>query len=422
MSLFNKDPKLLNSWLSQFDIDDQQLANQLLEELNYITLSEMREALTKAIIERGDEIEGPIGLYAERHVRHYDKKPTKLFVKETVTQKDGKKSHRAEGIGPDPVVSQRRNAHDTGSEAIIAQMITQICKANKNKFLDHPGPIHIRPQEVRSFMLVTDFIGSGQRVASYLNAAWRVKSVRSWSSLGLLNFEVVSFAGTSQGIERARALKCRPTVRTIKGCPVLSDLSFDDSFRLRELCKKYGPKIRSWKETPLGYGNVGALMVFEHGAPNNTPYLLHGASKNWVPLFPQRTTFQASKASASSLAESRIRQRLKKLENERLIHLESLQHFEEQTQKTALVLTALRRYPRTIIAVSSKTGLTTFEVENIIERSKASRLLTDKLQPTDKAFEEIEYLRSSEKKNIFVHKGDDSLYFPNMLRPPSENI
>lgn len=422
MNFFNKDPNLLANWLSQFDVDDQPHANQLLEELVYITLSEMRDALTKAIIDRGNEIAGPVGLYAERHVRHHSKKPTRLFVKETVTQKNGVKSRRAEGIGPDPVVSQRRHAHDTGSEALIAQLITQICKANPKKFLDHPGPMHIRPKKVRSFILVTDFIGSGQRVISYLNAAWRVKSVRSWWSLKLLNFEVVSFAGTVQGIERVRTLKCGPTVRTVKGCPVLSDLSPDQSFSLSELCKKYGPKIKSWKTTPLGYGNTGALMVFEHGAPNNMPYLLHGASKNWIPLFSQRTTFQTSKVSEFSLAESRISQRLKKLGRERLEHLNSLQQFSQQTQETALVLTALRRYPRTIEAVSSKTGLTTFEVEDIIDRAKASGLLTNKLQPTDKAFAEIKYLRNSNKKNIFVHKGDNSLYFPNMLRPPSENI
>jgi hypothetical protein len=419
---FDRDSELLANWLSQFDVDDQPIATKLLEELVYVSYSEMRIALTKAIVERGGQIEGCIGLYAERHVRHYGGKPTRLFVAETVTKKRGKKSHRSEGIGPDPVVSQRRHAHDTGSEGIIAQMITQICKAYPEKFFDHPGPMHIRPNQVRSFMLVTDFIGSGQRAVSYLKAAWRVRSVRSWWSLGWMKFDVISYAGTSAGAERVRSLRCAPTVRTVIGCPTISDLPPPKSHDLIRICKTYGPNIKAWKTTPLGYRNTGALLVFEHGAPNNTPYLLHGASEKWTPLFPQRTTFQTAKVTASGLAASRIKQRLEKLGRERLAHLQSLPQFGEQTQQTALVLASLRKRPRTVEAVSANTGLTTFEVEATILRAQASGFLTPKLQPTDKAFTELAYLKQLENKKIPVPKGSNAVYFPTVLRPPKGDV
>lgn len=418
----DKDAGLIANWLSQFDVDDQPIATKLLEQLVYIDYSEMRTALTDAILKRGFEIDGCVGLYAERHVRHYRGKPTRLFKAETVAQKGGKKCHRAEGIGPDPVVSQRRYAHDTGSEGLVAQLITQICKSHPRKFLDHPGPLNIRSKKVRSFMLVTDFIGSGQRAVSYLNAAWRVRSVRSWWSLGWMKFDVVSYAGTGTGLKRVRSLTCSPTVRTVRGCPIIADLDSDTASDFVRICSNYGPKIKAWKETPLGFQNTGALLIFEHGAPNNTPYLLHGASKVWTPLFPQRTTFQAVRVNAHSLAESRIKQRLNKLGHERLEHLLSLPPFGEQTQQTALVLSVLRKPPRTLETVSAKTGLTTFEVEAAILRAQASGFLTPKLQPTDKAFAELTYLKQNKKATIRVSKGSDTAYFPTVLRPPKGDV
>lgn len=420
--LFDKDPQLLADWLSQFEIDDQSTAKQLLEELLYVSYSDMRDSLIQAIIKRGQQINGTVALYAERHVRHHSGKLTRLFVGEKITRKKGIKSHRAEGIGPDPVVSQRRYAHDTGSEGIIAQLITQICKSNPDKFLDHPGPMHIRSKKVRTFMLVTDFIGSGQRAESYLGAAWRVRSVRSWWSLGWLKFEVLCYSGTSGGIERIRKLMCKPTVRAVTGCPTIQTLEADKSQELMRLCYKYGPKSKEKTASPLGYNNTGALVVFQHGAPNNTPYLLHGASKKWTPLFPRRTTFQAANGSVANLAEAKIKQRLRKLGRERLSHLEAIPKIDEQTQQTALVLSALRGKPKILEAVSARTGLTTFEVEAAIARSQAAGLLTDKLQPTDQAYAELAYLRKKKQKKIFVSKGSEALYFPTMLRPPKKDI
>lgn len=39
---------------------------------------------------------------------------------------------------------------------------------------------------------------------------------------------------------------------------------------------------------PLGYGNLGCLVAYEHGIPDNTLQLLWGKSKNWNPLIRGR--------------------------------------------------------------------------------------------------------------------------------------
>ena len=86
-----------------------------------------------------------------------------------------------------------------GSEGLIASLITQLCRERRDQFLNHPGPDSIRRKKLRAFFLITDFIGSGERVCDYLTAAWRVASVKSWSSFHLLRFEVIAYSATDKG-------------------------------------------------------------------------------------------------------------------------------------------------------------------------------------------------------------------------------
>jgi hypothetical protein len=85
---------------------------------------------------------------------------------------------------------------------LIAQLITELCRLPRSPFLNHPGPDEIRKRKVRRFIVLTDLIGSGRRARDYLEAAWQVRSVRSWSSLRLLRFEVLAYATTDHGRRR----------------------------------------------------------------------------------------------------------------------------------------------------------------------------------------------------------------------------
>lgn len=38
---------------------------------------------------------------------------------------------------------------------------------------------------------------------------------------------------------------------------------------------------------PLGYGNLGCMVAYEHGVPDNSLQLLWDRSKTWTPLFPR---------------------------------------------------------------------------------------------------------------------------------------
>ena len=66
--------------------------------------------------------------------------------------------------------------------------------------------------------------------------------------------------------------------------------SKEEEWRARVLCTDIGGKI--YKRCPLGYGNLGLLVVFPATVPNNSLPLLHsfartGSNFSWDPLFPR---------------------------------------------------------------------------------------------------------------------------------------
>ncbi|NVK73217.1 MAG: AAA family ATPase [Oceanospirillaceae bacterium] len=59
--------------------------------------------------------------------------------------------------------------------------------------------------------------------------------------------------------------------------------SEDDFGFAKQLCLKLGKSI--YKNNPLGYGNLGLLVMFPETIPNNTLPILHSSSSKWSGLF-----------------------------------------------------------------------------------------------------------------------------------------
>src|ERR1700735_2607964 len=143
------------AWLSQFDPFDQNDARALLSAMRLVSRDTFAECLRDLILQRAADGGRPIGLYVEREVRRQAGKPEPLF-QETSTN-----VQRAHGAGPQPVQSLGAHARDIGSEGIVAQLASELCRLRPRQLLDHPGPDAIRKMKGRRFFLLTEFIDSG---------------------------------------------------------------------------------------------------------------------------------------------------------------------------------------------------------------------------------------------------------------------
>lgn len=189
-----KDMRDRQIWLQQFNKspEDLALATRMLKSLLYIDHSYLKTLLANVII--GQLVtEGPCALFIEREL-------------------------------PRTKQSIRYNRQDVGSEGVIAQLMSSLCKRYSDDFLLQPSADEIRKCKVRKVVIVTDFIGSGERVNRMLSSLWRVRSVRSWASLRLIKVCVVGASGTDKGVASVRRHPCRPTVLLGEPCPTFSEI------------------------------------------------------------------------------------------------------------------------------------------------------------------------------------------------------
>ena len=411
MPLDVSSPRIIE-WLAQFELEDQPVAAQLLSEIYTVDANELAEGLRAVILEIAEARHGPVALYAERHIRRQHGKPDRMF-KETRA-----KPRRSYGNGPPPVPAGRPYAHETGSEGIIATLITGLVRADKKRFLDHPGPDEIRKSGARSFVVVTDFVGSGRRVATNLEAAWKVYSFKSWRSYGHLRFAVASYSGTEAGVRKIQRHRSQPSIHLRRGCPTLWDLDRSVGERIIELCRRYGPARLPDDRTALGYGDTGGLIAFDHGIPNNAPLLLHTRTRNWIPLFTRRSAALMGGARREVVRAEEIDRSLQRLREKRLAAAPRFANIEEDEQNRVVVLTALKRRPRTLLAISTRTALTVTEVRLLVERAQADGYVDNRLRLTPAAYNALNYLRTSDLAQLPLLKTNETPYCPESLRSP----
>lgn len=399
------------AWLNQFE-EDRDRAVDLLDRVRKVGAGEFRDSLLKLIEARVRVLGQPVGLYAERSIRKYKGQPNRLFL-ETRT-----KRKRAYGVGPKPVQPENQKFPETGSEGIVANIITQFVRGNRSLAFDHPGPDLIRERKIRHFILVTDFIGSGCQASRYLQSAWRLSSVKSWKSGGFLNFEVIAFSASRSGMVNIEKHRSKPKVSIVEACPTVFDYNqYGDTDPLT-LCQKYGPKDSECRNIPrLGHSEIGALIAFSHGMPNNAPRLFHKKGRKWVPLFMERVVNPAYLAQEVE-QHTRTRATLERMQEARLAELAAEHDAKPDEVLFSLVLTALKRKPRSTMVVSARTGLGIAECEEVLRKCADAGWIGSGNVLTPKAYQELKYLRRPRNLLKPVFKGDKSYYVPSQLRAP----
>lgn len=399
-------------WLAQFDTSDQIAASRLLSEILMVDANTFVSDMRQKILDVSAKYDGPVALCTERSIRKRLGKPNRMF-------KEAQRSPlRAFGDGPPPVPAGKPYARETGSEAVVASIITGLVRADRNKFIDHPGPDQIRIRKPDAYIIVTDFIGSGDRIIANLESVWQLKSFKSWKSLGLMKLAVIAYSGTEKGVYLAKNHASKPSIDLCQGSPTIRALPKPTRDELAELCRRYGPKSTTDDRTALGYGDGGTLISFDHGMPNNAPLLLHQKRSRWRPLFPSRSAALLTKATRVATRQEKIDQALIRLREKRLSSAPRFAGIAPDEQNRILVLAALKRKPRNILAISSRTGLSVAEIEVLLADAISDGFVDAKLKPTILAFSSLIYLRSTDSPRPPLPKTNKTPYCPQSLRAP----
>jgi hypothetical protein len=264
-------------WLAQFDEEDRASARALLDALRFVPGAEVVAGVRRVVedfISRGSD-HGPAAVVPILSIEDMDGVPD-------------------DGSVPNPVVFTHFDpaqpiANDPGSEALMAHLVSEIRKGSLASLLV-PTPLSLgvmKDARSRTLLCITDYIGSGRQVLSYIETWYRHKSIKSWRSLGWLKIVVVAYASTTAGKIAVEASPHIDELRIVQIAPGIDRLRQNPDEKLEQVCRLYARRGRLGR--PLGYQGSAGLFASSYSIPNNLPAILIKSSKRWKPFFDNRS-------------------------------------------------------------------------------------------------------------------------------------
>lgn len=399
-------------WIDQFKLGDQDDAASLIDRLELFNETQVAEAIARQL-ESIDTRPGRVALYAEREIAE-----ATAFPIEAYTDAHGRLRDRAVMNATFKPVSPRRGATRVGSEGWIAFQISQAIKANP-RFVNHPSPKQYlstnKQNRIRKIVIVTDFIGSGDRIWTMLDKFWRVPTFAAWWSRQYIRFHIVAAAGTSVGVARIKLHPCKATVGVVAVVPTLTGPQPKKwAAAWLSLARRYGKNHHK----PLGHGDIAALIAFEYGMPNNVPAILGEKFKHWKPFFRGRASsdlrpFFGLPPTATDLLRSAVEHRWAQLKHA----LDFRSRRRDKTEMLAFLL-ALRGQWHTDaeIEVAERSGLPTENVARLHRQAMAAGWISDRSRLTDSGRKLLKAGTVPRKRVSNTVVGSTEVYYPKSLR------
>jgi len=281
----------ISAWLQQFEAQDIETAKLLIRSLELVETSEVELWLETQALEfaRGQAV--PVALYAAR------------------SMDPGEKYFLGRGSSPVPCGHGRDG---TGSDAMVANLVTRLARANRELFLDHPSLDVMANIRCRSILLLDDVVGSGRTAREFVLEFAGNRTVRSWLSGKLVNLHYFSYLTYSKAPFLTKMLRADAARRKIQ-VSRSPDLQFyychwpgrgrsswtpSENRRIDELCRKYSERLGHGvgRTYWAGYGKCMGMVIMEHSCPNNAPSILwfENDKGSFAPLFPRKGVLKSA--------------------------------------------------------------------------------------------------------------------------------
>ena len=391
-------------WFEQFDFKDKETAERMISSLTLISHSEFSRAVQRLLEFEVSKNNESIAFYSVRELNR-----NKDFFEQTCDIKSRK-------------VQSLSFGSDHGSEAIIANLIRNFCKTDKNRLLNHPNLDQMRTQKCRTIIFVDDFIGSGNRMCDFLRSFWNHTTIKSWHSFKYIKFVVIAYSGTDSGIKNVENHKINPVVIYERHCPSFSDMPWRSKYKseMIDFFHEYGKKTCK-KQTPLGYDSTMASIVFEHGCPNNVPPILWAPDHKrapWVALFPCRSVLSAEKSVfPPEITRRDSRVTLVSIGQKKIAISGALLRRGETGETILLILALIAQGQRKQTTLSYATGLNKEMCAKIIDKCIKWGFITQTKRLTETGSSELQAAKKQRKnyKLKLPDRGED-YYYPKLLR------
>ena len=267
--------KEIQEWLNQFPEEKKSTALNSLHKLRFVPIDTYSQWLNSTLESL------PNTQYAVYVVRKFDASVASLW------KENGEVLERP--------------AEALGSEDLVYGILANIRKSHKEKIYDHPSISILKSESIHNIVLIDDSIGSGDRVSDFIKLMMNNKTIKSWNSLNLLHFHIISFSRMKQS--ETVILNAFPCMEHWKHkYPKTSKVTFRSrlNFDRDALSTRWGNQFASFidlfgsitnisKFARRGYKNSMSNIVFYHSVPNNIPGIFWFENEKWKPLFPQRS-------------------------------------------------------------------------------------------------------------------------------------
>lgn len=239
-------------WILQFDPDDYDLAIRIIEHINFLNYSDIKNALSIAY---------------SKLIRKSIDKGTKITHKNTLFA----------GVG------------DNGkSGSMVSYHFRIINELSEENFNNENEDSLIESGNVENIVLIDDIISTGTQASKEIK-----KLTEKVTPFGVKNIFLLTICGMRDGIKKiedetkaytfsAIEYSSKDTVNDLDG-KFYQGLMYDERERLKKRIEYYGGI--AYSKQPLGFGQIGGLIAFDFNTPNTSLPIIWSNANSWIPLF-----------------------------------------------------------------------------------------------------------------------------------------